>query len=334
MQKLSDFASMVAKDIDNYILEKIRGDPEELYKASLHIFKAGGKRLRPAILVATGLMLGGEYEDLIPYAAGVELVHNFTLIHDDIMDNDDYRRGAPTVHKIWGVPTAIIAGDLLFSKSFEVPSNHSLNKKQNHYNNLWALNVLAKAASIVAEGQMMDMSFENRWDVTEKEYMDMIYRKTSALIEASAMMGAIIAGASEKDVKRMGIYGRNIGIAFQIKDDILGIFGDEKLTGKPLYSDLREGKKTILVIRALEKADPETRDVLLNIIGKKGLPREEYEKVARIIEELGVKKEALREAERLIDEALQNLHDIEGNANKQYAGILEELAFYVIKREK
>jgi geranylgeranyl diphosphate synthase type I len=152
----NSFLTTIARDVDNYVLDRVRGEPAELYRAALHIYKAGGKRLRPALVVITGLMLGGEYEKLIPYGGAVELIHTFTLIHDDIMDNDDYRRGVPTVHRLWGVPTAIIAGDLLFSKSFELASSAG---SVDHSRIVRAVHELAVASTTVAEGQMMDMSF-------------------------------------------------------------------------------------------------------------------------------------------------------------------------------
>ncbi len=333
--RFEGFVEKVARDVDEYVMENVRGDPEELYEACLHLIKAGGKRMRPAILVASGMVFGGEYRNLIPFAAAVELVHTFTLVHDDIMDNDDFRRGVPTVHKLWGVPMAILAGDLLFSKAFELASQHVVKNMRGCYlRGAKALYMLAKATSTVAEGQAMDMAFEKREKVSEKEYLEMIYKKTAALIEASAMIGALVAGAARKDVERMGRYGRNIGMAFQIKDDVLGVYGDEKVTGKPVYSDLREGKKTIMVIRALERGDKKLREKVMKVLGNKSVDKEEYAEAARMIEEAGVRSSVELEAYRLVNEAIRELEELESAVNKEYVELLKEIALYAVSREK
>ncbi len=331
-ERLFSFAKSIAGKVNSYIFHNLRGDPQFLYEAALHIIKAGGKRMRPAILMASGLMLDGAEEELIPYAASVELIHTFTLIHDDIMDNDEYRRNVKTVHMIWGVPTAIVAGDLLFSKSFEIPlSGKPIRNPSKH---IKAVYELSRATSIVAEGQAMDMSFENKEEVGEKEYLEMIYKKTAALIEASAVTGAIIAEAPQADVERLREYGRKIGLAFQIKDDILGIYGKEEITGKPVYSDFKEGKKTLLVIKALEKADPGEKRALKKVLGNRDLPRREYEKAAEIIESLGVKEEVEEKAHRMVDEAITLLKELESSVKEDYRQVLIELARYTVEREK
>jgi len=332
---MEEFLKKVANDVNKYINEKVKGTPQQLYEASLHILKAGGKRIRPAILVASGLSFNAQYSSLIPFAAAVELIHNFTLIHDDIMDNDDFRRGVPTVHKLWGVPLAITAGDLLFAKSFEVPIKDYLNNKNIPEEQvLKATLELSAATSIVAEGQALDMMFEKREMVSEKEYLEMIYKKTSALIEASAKIGAILAGADEESVNAMAIYGRNIGMAFQLKDDLLGIYGREEITGKPVFSDLREGKKTLLVIRSLERGSSELKEALLKVLGKKDAPRQEYEKVAQLMKKEGIKDDVEIEAARLMDEALMALSSIEKTTRKEFIDLLKNIAIFIVSREK
>ncbi|MCC6052483.1 MAG: polyprenyl synthetase family protein, partial [Fervidicoccaceae archaeon] len=215
--KLSEFLSTVAKKVDDYIFSNIKGQPEELYEASLHIIRSGGKRVRPAILMASGLIFTNNEEDLIPFAASVELIHTFTLIHDDIMDKDEYRRGVKTVHTIWGEPIAITAGDLLFAKAFEIITNDDVRKRIDASRLAWAAHELSKATATVAEGQALDMSFEKRKWVTLNEYLRMVYMKTGALLEASAKIGGIIAGASPENVRLLGEYASKIGIAFQIR---------------------------------------------------------------------------------------------------------------------
>uniref|UniRef100_A0A7J3ZLL1 Polyprenyl synthetase family protein n=1 Tax=Fervidicoccus fontis TaxID=683846 RepID=A0A7J3ZLL1_9CREN len=336
MLKLEEFVSQVARDADEYIATHVTGYPRELYEASLHIIKVGGKRLRPALLVASGMLFDKQYyPDLIPYAASVELMHTFTLIHDDIMDNDDFRRGVPTVHRLWGVPMAILAGDVLFAKAIEIASEYAIKSgRVSEDRAIRAIFELSKATRIVAEGQALDMSFEKRDDVSEKEYLDMIYKKTSALIEASAKIGAIVAGADENSVDAIGRYAVNLGIAFQIKDDILGVFGREEEIGKPVYSDLRERKKTILVILALRKGSEELKERLLKVLGNRSAEKDEFKAVAEMIDEEGIRQEAELEALKFVDEALKSLHELKGKANEDFLELLRQLAVYVVSREK
>ena len=258
--KLSEFLSIVARKIDDYIFSNIKGEPEELYQASLHIIRSGGKRVRPAILMASGLIFTDKEEDLIPFAASIELIHTFTLIHDDIMDKDEYRRGVKTVHTIWGEPIAITAGDLLFAKAFELISRDEIRKKIDASRLVWAVHELSRATAIVAEGQALDMSFEKRKWVTLNEYLRMIYMKTGALLEASARIGGIIAGTSKENVDLLGEYAKKIGIAFQIRDDYLGLYGKEELIGKAVFNDIRRGKKTFFVSLAYQKGDDELKE--------------------------------------------------------------------------
>ncbi|MEM1813640.1 MAG: polyprenyl synthetase family protein, partial [Sulfolobales archaeon] len=245
VDELLSYATEIAGKVNLIISEVVRGDEKRLYEASLHLLKAGGKRLRPLLTVLSARLFGLD-EDIALYpAASIELLHNFTLIHDDIMDRDDFRRGVPTVHKVYGEAMAILAGDLLFSKSYEamlmlvgkVPD--SLIVK--------ALRELTWAAVTVAEGQSLDMEFEERDDVKMEEYFTMIFKKTAALFKASAYIGGVLAGADDSDLVRICEFARSVGMAFQIRDDELGLVGDEKVLGKPVFSDLREGKKTLLV---------------------------------------------------------------------------------------
>lgn len=332
--KLSEFLSIVARKIDDYIFSNIKGEPEELYEASLHIIRSGGKRVRPAILMASGLIFTDKEEDLIPFAASIELIHTFTLIHDDIMDKDEYRRGVKTVHTIWGEPIAITAGDLLFAKAFELISRDEIRKKIDASRLVWAVHELSRATAIVAEGQALDMSFEKRKWVTLNEYLRMIYMKTGALLEASARIGGIIAGTSKENVDLLGEYAKKIGIAFQIRDDYLGMYGKEELIGKAVYNDIRRGKKTFFVSLAYQKGDDELKALLDNLLGNQNAPREELEKLARKMESVGIKKEAEDYMEKLMNEAIKSVSSLVNTVNNEYIEILKELAIFIVKREK
>ncbi|MET1101396.1 MAG: polyprenyl synthetase family protein [Pyrodictiaceae archaeon] len=330
MRSLKEYLEKVASMVDGYIYAIVQGKPQQLYDAALHLIRAGGKRLRPLIVVAVAEMLEEQAEKALPFAAAVELVHNFTLIHDDIMDRDEYRRGVPTVHKLWGEPMAITAGDLLFAKAFEVVSS-ALDKGVPPENVAEAARVLARATSIIAEGQAMDMMFEDRDDVTLEEYLDMIYRKTGALFEASAVLGGLVATTDKLYLSRLADFGRNLGIAFQIKDDILGLIGSEEKLGKPVYSDIREGKKTVLVIYALEHLDDQDREKLLSILGDREATREELEEAAALIKKTGAVEYAEELAKDYAEKARQILLDFPDNEARN---ILLEVVDFIVAREK
>ncbi|RUM47259.1 MAG: polyprenyl synthetase family protein [Hyperthermus sp.] len=329
-ERCKRYIARVAGLVDGFIYAKVHGDPEDIYDASLHLIRAGGKRLRPVIVVASAEALGEEAEKALPFAAAVELIHNFTLVHDDIMDRDEFRRGVPTVHKLWGEPMAIIAGDLLFAKAFEVLVD-ARDKGVPSQRVVEAARVLAKASSIIAEGQSMDMMFEEEEEVEVEEYMRMVYKKTGALFEAAAVLGGLTSTDEDNVLSALSAYGRNFGIAFQIRDDILGLVGDEETIGKPLYSDIREGKKTLLVIYALSKLDEDAREKIKMTLGKRDATREELEEAAELIKSSGAIDYAEKLAEYHVSQALNALKSLPSN---EYRSILEELALYAAKRVK
>ncbi len=331
--ELLAYSKKVAKKVDKYILEEIlKGGPEYLYQASTHLIRAGGKRLRPTLLLLSTRVAGGNEDQALPAAAAIEILHNFTLVHDDVMDMDEFRRGVPTVHKVWGIPTAIIAGDLLFSKSFEAILKLTSNGVSIE-RVVEAAEILAKTASTIAEGQAMDMSFEDRLDVTEEEYFTMIYKKTAVLFEASTKIGALIAEAPNDVIKYLAEYGRKIGLAFQIQDDILGIMGEEKKVGKPVGSDIREGKKTIIIINALKNASPSEKEKLLDALGNRKIGREKIEEIVDLLKKLGSIDYAKQYATKFSNEAIAALNAIE-TKDSDAKKMLVELAEYVVKRIK
>lgn len=322
----------IARLVTDYILNVVKGTPQQLYDAALHLIKAGGKRVRPFIVITVAEGLGASREAALPFAAAVELVHNFTLVHDDIMDRDEFRRGVPTVHKLWGEPLAITAGDLLFAKAFEV-LGEALEKGVPANRVAEASRQLARASAIVAEGQALDLLFEDLERVSMDDYIDMVYRKTGALFEASAVLGGLVATDDDETLSALAEYGRNLGIAFQIRDDILGLTGDEKILGKPVYSDIREGKKTILVIYALSKLDGDAREKLLSVLGKRGAAREELEEAARLIIETGAVEYAENVMKDYVGRAKTALGKIDF-VNSDAKRLLEELVDFIVKREK
>lgn len=254
-----------AEEIDVVIDDSLsKLEPESLYESSEYLIKAGGKKFRPALTLLSCQAVGGKPEKALKAAAAIELTHTFSLIHDDIMDNDDTRRGKPAVHKVWGEPLAILAGDSLFAKSFELLSQ-SAEDNIAYERVVDALQVLTNSCINICEGQALDIAFEDTFNVTKDEYMNMIYKKTGDLITASTTIGAIMGGASSNEIQALRTYGKQIGLAFQIQDDYIDLTGDESI-GKPVGSDLVEGKKTLMVVYALEKANKEDHDRLVELL--------------------------------------------------------------------
>jgi geranylgeranyl diphosphate synthase type I len=255
-----------SEDIDHEIKEALSTiNPEALLDASNHLTKAGGKKIRPSLAVLSCEAVGGKQEYALKTAAAIELIHTFSLIHDDIMDEDDMRRGAPSVHVLWGEPMAILAGDILFSKAFETVIKTKIdNSSYKRVNE--ALETVVDSCIKICEGQACDMNFEGNFYVSESEYMEMIYKKTAALIAAATKAGAIIGGGDEAQVEALAEYGRLIGLAFQIQDDYLDVVSDEESLGKPVGSDIVEGKMTLMVVKALEKASEEDKENLIAIL--------------------------------------------------------------------
>lgn len=245
--ELMPYLGSVAKTTDAYLIRTFGSASDNLYRASAHLLVAGGKRLRPAVaMLAADAVAPGRSRDIFPAAVALELTHTFTLIHDDIMDGDSLRRGAPTVHKKWDEPTAILAGDVLYARAFE----HICLAKATEKAKVRAVGMLATACIEICEGQHTDMSFENRSDVSEEEYLSMVGKKTGALYAASAGIGGLLAGGSEEQVEALYRYGMKTGIAFQIQDDLIDLMASPEKSGKDRASDLREGKQTLIMIRA------------------------------------------------------------------------------------
>ncbi|MEN6396995.1 MAG: polyprenyl synthetase family protein [Methanoregula sp.] len=250
MSELSPYLKSVAHQIDGMIDRDFNQIPGELNKASAHLLNAGGKRLRPAVVMLSAEAIKhGSSSDIMPAALALEVTHTFTLIHDDIMDGDSLRRGVPTVHTKWDMPTGILAGDVLYARAFEFISQ----AKASDAAKVRATALLARACADICEGQHMDMSFEHRTDVTEEEYVSMVEKKTGVLYAAAAAIGGTLAGGNEQQVQALYQFGLNTGIAFQIQDDLIDLLTPAEKSGKDQGSDLREGKQTLIMIIARNK---------------------------------------------------------------------------------
>jgi len=311
--KFEDKFRMIHEKINDALI----GEPKRLYDASRYLTKAGGKRIRPLLCLLACKAVGGKIKDALETAVAIELIHTFTLIHDDIMDKDELRRGVPSVHKTYGESTAILAGDLLFSKAFELCDSR-------------AIKILAEASAEICEGQEMDMSFENRTYVTEREYLEMIRKKTAVLIKAATQAGALLGSDNKEEIDRLAEYGLNIGIAFQIHDDILGIFADEEKLGKPVGSDIVEGKKSLIAIKAIEKLEGKEKDRLLEILNKKGNARDEINLAVKLFRDSGAIRYCKAKAIQFVEMAKKAINELpESDAKKD----LMRIADFVVERK-
>ena len=295
-----------AKIVNRYLKTKLKGNPKMLYDAAGHLIVNGGKRLRPYMVIKSCQILGGKTSTAMPAASAVEMVHNFTLVHDDIMDNDEMRHGVPTVHKKFGMPVAILAGDVLFSKAFQIISNSKLSG--NAMTQL--ISRLAKACVEVCEGQLFDIKMAEEEKIpSQSEYIKMIGKKTAALFDVSCAMGAICATNNTKDITNLSSFGKNLGIAFQITDDLIGVMGDPKITKKPVGNDLREGKKSLPILMAIKSAKGKNKKIILKAFGNPKASKNDLKKAVGVIRALGieenVRNQALKYAERAEKSAIK-----------------------------
>ncbi|MCC6030519.1 MAG: polyprenyl synthetase family protein [Desulfurococcales archaeon] len=330
---LDEFAKDFLPRVERYIDQIIRTDIDHLEKASKHLIKAGGKRLRPLMLGLFTKAFDGDLENAAIAGAAVEILHNFTLVHDDIMDRDQFRRGVPTTHVVFGEPMAILAGDYLYAKAYRALL--WLKDRVDDHKLVKIIDLLNKASEIVAEGQALDLTLPSYHEVSEEQYIDMIYRKTSSLFMAAAGIGVMLGRSSEQDVEKAIEYARYAGIAFQIRDDILGLLGDPSVTGKPVLNDLREGKRTILVIHAFKEASDFDKNEMLRIIGNKEASIKDLEKAKDLVIKYGGVKKAEDLAKSYLEKALKVLDEIERRAlNKDSIYIIKDLTTRLVYREK
>ena len=306
-----------AANVNEFILSSLNGRPKELYKASAHYISSGGKRLRPFIVLKASEMFGGSSRKVMPAAAAVELIHNFSLVHDDIMDNDNVRHNVPTVHASYGIPLAILAGDILFSKAFQLMSVGGLKEGISEKSISEMVSRLSTACINVCEGQALDMQMasegvkaysEGVKAYSEADYISMIEKKTASLFELSCSLGVLSADNCNKvDLDRLSVFGKNIGIAFQLIDDLIGIVGDPKVTGKAVGNDIREGKKTYPMGLVLEKADLQEKNKLLRIFGSRNTTDGELKDAIKIVSGLGIEQDIRTLAEAYILRALRSI---------------------------
>ncbi|CAN5426722.1 polyprenyl synthetase family protein [soil metagenome] len=290
------------KSVDDRISSLVKNaEPKSLYDPVNYILSGGGKRIRPMMVMLCCEIAGGDPSSAIDAGAALEILHNFTLVHDDIMDNASTRRGNETVHKKWNVNTAILAGDNLIAMAYKsLLKTNSANIKR-------IVEVFTEGVIEVCEGQSYDKDFELTQNVSSDEYLLMIKKKTAKLLETSAVIGALIGNAKEKEIEELCYFALDLGMAFQIQDDLLDITADEKDLGKKIGGDLIEGKKTFLLLNALENtSDPEENKLLKTIVSNKGIHSDEdiqIKKIKDIYEKNGILENAKKEIENYTKDA-------------------------------
>ena len=321
IKKRADFFNI---ELEKYIKE---GHPETLYNAARHLPLAGGKRLRPVLSMLSCESVKGDIINVIPLSISLELIHNFTLVHDDIMDKSKLRRGLPSVHIKYGEPTAIIAGDLLFTKAFE--SMHNTSGDLKIFKNVEY--GLIDCIREICEGQQLDMEFEKRKIVTEEEYLEMIRKKTAVFFQYAAEAGAILGGGSKEQINALNQYGVSLGLGFQIWDDYLDVSSDEKTLGKDIGNDIRNGKKTLIACHCLNNAKGEDKKLLEKIYRNLNASDTQVKEVYLLFKKIGSDEYAKNTALSYCETAKKSLEILPDTEAKK---ILIALADYSISRKK
>lgn len=320
MQSFSVLSGLFTSHFSAY---RFPTEPATLYEPNDYFLSLGGKRVRPVLCLMGNELFDVLHPDALKLATSIELFHNFTLIHDDIMDKAPLRRGMETVPKKYGENTAILAGDVMLIAAYDLLA--ALHKDVIHS----IQQLFNQTAREVCEGQQLDMDFEQRQDVTLHEYLRMIELKTSVLLAASLKMGAILGGAGQRNQNLIYEFGRKLGLAFQVQDDYLDAFGDPAKFGKQVGGDILANKKTFLLIHALETASDAQRAELQDLLGSN--PPDKVQRVLTLFRSCGVDEWAMALKNRYLDEALQHLDDIAVLSDRKTP--LRELALFLVSRE-
>lgn len=310
-----------------FMTEKVKlKEPNTLYEPMLYMLHLGGKRLRPMMVLMASEIFGGTYQKALNAALAIEMFHNFSLIHDDIMDDAPLRRGKTTVHEKWDINTAILSGDGMLINAYRLFENYedAMFKK--------LARLFTDTAIKVCEGQQYDVDFESREVVTHEEYLKMIECKTAVLVGAALEMGAIVAGASTDNTEKIYEFGRLIGIAFQLQDDYLDAFGDPKSFGKQIGGDIIENKKTFLYISAMAQSSKREARQLEHLYAlEPNDPSEKIKTIVHIFEDSGAAAATRKEIEKYTKMAFEVLEAIEiEGAHKE---MLKEFGWNLIERK-
>jgi len=322
-----EYLKKMSAELDGPIKSYIGDEePKVLMDASKQYPYAGGKRMRPAMAVACCRAVGGDASKAVPLAVAIEYIHNFTLIHDDLMDGDEKRRGMTTIHVGYGMPTAVLAGDALFAKAYQIIAGLDVPADRMRD----TLQYVSKAVWDLARGQQMDINNEGNI-VTEEVYLETIKLKTSVLFAAAAAGGAILGGAKPDEVKAINEYALELGLGFQMYDDYLGVAGDSSKTGKSVGNDIRKGKCTCMVTYTIANLkDPELLKEFKSILGNLDATDEQCARAMKIMDEVGAIKYNLDLAKKKVENAIDKIKFLPESEDKEF---MIALARYAIDRD-
>lgn len=277
-----DILNKINQHLDNMAYDR---KPASLYSPIRYALSMGGKRIRPVLMLLAYNLFKDDPESILMPACALETYHNYTLLHDDLMDNADVRRGKPTVHRKWDANTAILSGDSMLVLAYQRMAQVPADKLKP------ILDLFTETALEIGEGQQYDMDFESRTDVTEDEYIEMIRLKTSVLLACAVKMGAILAGASQEDADNLYHFGEQVGLAFQLQDDLLDVYGDPKVFGKAIGGDITSNKKTYMLINAYQRADETQKESLRQWIEAREFDKQEkITAVTELYNQIGIRK--------------------------------------------
>ncbi|MFQ5770881.1 MAG: polyprenyl synthetase family protein [bacterium] len=314
------------QDLINARLHKVLESthPPILYEPIQYVLESNGKRIRPILLLLSCKASGGDVDRCWNAAVAVELLHNFTLVHDDIMDRDDTRRGQPTVHKKWDTDIALLAGDGLLALAYQALLRTQSERIQE------IVKIFTDGIVELCEGQALDREFETRKDVQLKDYLLMIGKKTARLLNVSARIGALIGAGDKRAAQALGEFGYNLGCAFQIQDDLLDITSNEEIIGKTCGSDVRRKKQTYLLVHALNHADSETKNTLIDILYNSTIHKSQISEIKRIFDKIGSIAAAHAAINQFISSAQKNLKELPSTRGKED---LANLLTFILHRQ-
>lgn len=318
LEILEQYKGVVESELERYLPRT--GEPKEFYSSVWELLDRGGKRFRPAFTFLACECVGGRKEEAIAAATSVELLHNMTLVHDDIEDESELRRGKPCIHRIYGVPTAINVGDAMLIKVFEIANSSKIPQDRCHR----LISQIAKRAYDITWGQAFEFDMWKRKEFTEDEVIQLLRYKTGALTRLAVEAGAISGGATEEQLQALGEFGETVGISFQIIDDVLNVEGDVKEYGKEIGGDIREGKKTVMAAHLLSAAKPTDKKEFTRLLGKKTLTKLEIRKVIVLYEKYESIKYARAQADAFLEKSRKALSKLPSSNARSSIGTVAE----------
>ena len=294
--KIYDVVSSEMKDLEDSLTQSLSSDIDLATEVSSYLVNSGGKRVRPLVCILTAKAFGYVGEELIQLASAIELLHTATLIHDDVVDESSYRRGKESIHKKWDNAHGVLVGDFVYSKAFQLMAS---------LKNPEIIKILADSTNIISEGEVLQLSLNSKSVISDDDYFEIIGRKTAELFKASSKSGAVLSGASIKEIDSAGDFAYSLGIAFQIQDDLLDYFGNKELTGKKIGKDFEEGKITLPLLRTIELTSNQNKKTILKLISKKD--SSSLSKIIEIIKGSGALKEVQEIYNSYIEDCLSKV---------------------------